>query len=111
RLAYFTDNTLEIKMDIKTEIFGKYILLDKIATGGMAEIYLAKAPGAENVSKFVAIKRILPQYSNNNEFIEMFKEEAKIAIHLSHANVVSINEFGEQSGLFYLAMQYVDGKN
>lgn len=98
-------------MDIKTEIFGKYILLDKIATGGMAEIYLAKAPGAENVSKFVAIKRILPQYSNNHEFIEMFKEEAKIAIHLTHANVVSINEFGEQNGLFYLAMQYMDGKN
>lgn len=98
-------------MDIKTEIFGKYILLDKIATGGMAEIYLAKAPGAENVTKFLAIKRILPQYSQNNEFIEMFKEEAKIAIHLAHSNVVSINEFGEQSGLFYLAMQYVDGKN
>ena len=98
-------------MDIKTEIFGKYILLDKIAAGGMAEIYLAKAPGAENVSKFLAIKRILPQYSNNHEFIEMFKEEAKIAIHLAHANVVSIIEFGEQSGLFYLAMQYVDGKN
>lgn len=98
-------------MDIKTEIFGKYILLEKIAAGGMAEIYLAKAPGAENVSKFVAIKRILPQYSNNHEFIEMFKEEAKIAIHLSHSNVVSINEFGEQNGLFYLAMQYVDGKN
>lgn len=98
-------------MDIKTEIFGKYILLEKIATGGMAEIYLAKAPGAENVTKFLAIKRILPQYSTNNEFIEMFKEEAKIAIHLSHSNVVSINEFGEQGGLFYLAMQYVDGKN
>lgn len=98
-------------MEIKTEIFGKYILLEKIATGGMAEIYLAKAPGAENVSKFVAIKRILPQYSTNHEFIEMFKEEAKIAIHLAHSNVVSINEFGEQSGLFYLAMQYVDGKN
>jgi serine/threonine protein kinase len=98
-------------MEIKTEIFGKYILLDKIAAGGMAEIYLAKAPGAENVSKFLAIKRILPQYSQNHEFIEMFKEEAKIAIHLAHANVVSIIEFGEQSGLFYLAMQYVDGKN
>lgn len=98
-------------MEIKTEIFGKYILLEKIATGGMAEIYLAKAPGAENVSKFLAIKRILPQYSQNHEFIEMFKEEAKIAIHLAHSNVVSIHEFGEQSGLFYIAMQYVDGKN
>ncbi len=98
-------------MEIKPEIFGKYVLLDKIATGGMAEIYLAKVPGIENVSKFVAIKRILPQYSNNHEFIEMFKEEAKIAININHANVVSIFEFGVQSNLFFLAMQYVDGKN
>lgn len=97
--------------DFKPELFGKYILLEKIATGGMAEIYLAKSPGAENVSKFLAIKRILPQYSNNHEFIEMFKEEAKIAINLSHANVVQIIEFGIQNNLFFLAMQYVDGKN
>lgn len=97
--------------EYKPELFGKYILLEKLATGGMAEIYLAKAPGAENVSKFLAIKRILPQFSGNHEFVEMFKEEAKIAINLSHANVVSIVEFGIEKRLFFLAMQYVDGKN
>ena len=72
------------------ENFGKYILLEKIASGGMAEVYLAKSTGASGINKFVAIKRILPQYSDHPEFIEMFKEEAKIAVNLNHGNVVSI---------------------
>lgn len=93
------------------EYFGKYILLEKLATGGMAEVYLAKLTGAENVAKYVAIKRILPQYSQNQEFIEMFKEEAKIAVNLAHSNVVPIYEFGEQGGQFYIVMEYVEGRN
>jgi serine/threonine protein kinase len=98
-------------VSFEPEVFGKYILLEKLAAGGMAEIYLAKAPGAENVSKFVAIKRILPQFSKNEEFINMFKEEAKIAINLSHSNIVSIFEFGEVKKQFFLAMDYVEGRN
>lgn len=93
------------------ESFGKYILLEKLATGGMAEVYLAKLPGAENVSKYFAIKRILPQFSGNLEFIEMFKEEAKIAVNLSHSNVVPIYEFGEEKGQFYIVMEFVGGRN
>ena len=93
------------------EKFGKYILLEKIATGGMAEIYLAKAPGASGINKYLAIKRILPQYSENPEFIEMFKAEAKIAINLAHSNIVSIYEFGVEKGQFFLVMDYVEGKN
>ncbi len=98
-------------MSDKPEVFGKYILLEKIASGGMAEIYLAKSIGAENVSKFLAIKKILPQFSQNYEFVEMFKEEAKIAIQLSHANIVPIFEFGEEARQFFLAMEYVEGRN
>lgn len=94
-----------------SERFGKYILLEKIQTGGMAEIYLARRPGASGVSKFLAIKRILPQYSEQREFIEMFKDEAKIAVNLSHANIVSIHEFGTELGQFFLAMDYVEGRN
>lgn len=93
------------------ERFGKYILLDKIQTGGMAEIYLARRPGASGVSKFLAIKRILPQFSEQKEFIEMFKDEAKIAVNLSHANIVSIHEFGTEQNQFFLAMDYVEGRN
>ncbi len=89
------------------ERFGKYVLLEKLASGGMAEVYLAKNSGANGVSKFVAIKRILPQYSDNEEFIEMFKEEAKIAVNLNHSNVVHIHEFGIERNQFYLVMEYV----
>lgn len=98
-------------MSYKPEYFGKFILLDKLASGGMAEVFLAKTLGAENVAKFVAVKRILPQYSKSQEFIEMFKEEAKIAVNLAHSNIVSIFEFGELHRQFYLAMEYVEGRN
>lgn len=93
------------------ERFGKYVLLEKLASGGMAEVYLSKNSGANGVSKFVAIKRILPQYSDNEEFIEMFKEEAKIAVNLNHSNVVHIHEFGIERNQFYLVMEYVEGRN
>lgn len=93
------------------EQFGKYILLEKIAAGGMAEVYLAKSNGANGLSKFVAVKRILPQYSDNAEFIDMFKEEAKVAINLNHSNVVSIYDFGIEKGQFFLVMEYVEGRN
>lgn len=93
------------------ERFGKYVLLEKLASGGMAEVYLGKNSGANGVSKFVAVKRILPQYSDNEEFIEMFKEEAKIAVNLNHSNVVHIHEFGIERNQFYLVMEYVEGRN
>lgn len=93
------------------EAFGKYLLLEKIASGGMAEVYLAKSIGANGINKFVAIKRILPQYSDNQEFIEMFKEEAKIAVNLNHGNVVSIFDFGVEKGQFFLVMEFVEGQN
>jgi serine/threonine-protein kinase len=93
------------------EKFGKYILLEKLAAGGMAEVYLAKSAGANGVNKFVAIKRILPQFSNNQEFIEMFHEEAKVSVNLSHSNVVSIYDFGIEKGQFFIVMEFVEGRN
>ena len=79
--------------------------------GGMAEIYLARSMAAAGVSKFFAIKRILPQFSEQIEFIDMFKDEAKIAVNISHANIVSIYEFGVEKSQFFLAMDYVEGRN
>ncbi len=93
------------------EHFGKYILLERLAAGGMAEVYLSKSTGAVGVNKFVAIKRILPQYSDHPEFIDMFKEEAKIAVNLNHGNVVSIYDFGVERSQFFLVMEYVEGRN
>lgn len=93
------------------EQFGKYILLEKLAAGGMAEVYLSKSTGAVGVSKFMAIKRILPQFSENTDFVEMFKEEAKIAINLNHSNIASIYDFGIEKSQFYIVMEYLEGKN
>lgn len=93
------------------EQFGKYILLEKLASGGMAEVFLAKSLGASGVNKFLAVKRILPQYSDNKDFIDMFKEEAKIAVNLNHGSVVSIYDFGIERSQFYLVMEYVEGRN
>lgn len=93
------------------ERFGKYILLEKLAAGGMAEIYLAKSLGAQGVNKFLAVKRILPQFCENPEFKEMFREEAKIAVNLRHSNVVPIFDFGEEKNQFYIVMDYVEGRN
>ncbi|MBX9767370.1 MAG: serine/threonine protein kinase, partial [Bdellovibrionales bacterium] len=98
-------------MSQKPEFFGKYILLERLAAGGMAEVYLARSQGVENVSKFFAVKRILPKLSQDKSFIEMFKEEAKIAIQLQHRNVVSTIEFGEEHGHFFLIMEFVEGRN
>jgi eukaryotic-like serine/threonine-protein kinase len=98
-------------VSVGIEEFGKYILLEKIASGGMAEVYLAKSTANSGISKFIAIKRILPQFSENPEFIEMFKEEAKIAANLNHGNVVSIFEFGVERSQFFLVMEYVEGQN
>ncbi len=95
----------------QVENFGKYILLERIASGGMAEVYLAKTAGAAGIARFLAIKRILPQYSENPDFIEMFKEEAKIVVNLNHSNVVKIFDFGTHAGAFFLAMEYVEGQN
>lgn len=93
------------------EKFGKYLLLEKVAAGGMAEIYLAKSTAANGLNKFFAIKRILPQFSTNEDFVAMFKEEAKVCINLNHSNVVSIFDFGIEAGQFYLVMDFVEGRN
>lgn len=93
------------------ERLGNYILLEKINAGGMAEVYLSKSIGANGVNKFLAIKRILPQFADNREFIEMFKEEAKIAVNLDHNNVVSIIDFKASQNQLYIVMEHVQGQN
>ncbi len=95
----------------KFERFGNYILLEKLAAGGMAEIYLSKKLAAEGLQKFVAVKRILSQHSASEDFIRMFKDEAKIAVNLSHSNVVGIHDFGIENKQLYIVMEYVEGKN
>lgn len=91
--------------------FGKYLLLDRLAVGGMAEVFLAKSFGIEGFEKIIAVKRILPTMAEDEDFIDMFIDEAKIAGHLNHANIVPIYELGKIGESHYIAMEYVWGKD
>jgi len=89
--------------------FGPYELIKLLAVGGMAEIYLAKATGISGFEKYVALKVIHPNYSQDEHFIEMLVEEAKIAVHLTQPNIVQIFDLGRIGDVRYIAMEYVDG--
>src|ERR1700744_1854280 len=88
---------------------GPYELLRRIATGGMAEVYLARRGGPHGFKKIVAVKRILPQYARDPDFVAMFVDQARICARLVHPNIVQVFDFGEQDGELYMAMEYVDG--
>jgi len=89
--------------------FGKYQLIRKIAQGGMAEIYKAKYFGESGFVKDVAVKRILPVWSDNKDFVTMLCDEAKALVRLQHQNIVQIYELGKDSDTFYISMEYVEG--
>jgi serine/threonine protein kinase len=87
----------------------RYELIDRIAVGGMAEVFRAVAYGAHGFEKTLAIKRILPELARDPEFEERFIGEAKLAVKLTHANVVQVLDFGRLSGTLFIAMELVDG--
>src|SRR5271165_2792447 len=88
---------------------GPYELLRRLATGGMAEVYLARRAGPHGFQKLVALKRILPQFARDPDFVAMFVDEARVCARLAHPNIVQVFDFGEQDGELYMAMEYVDG--
>jgi serine/threonine protein kinase len=89
--------------------FGKYTLLAKLATGGMAEIFLARMKGVAGFEKQVVIKKILPQYADDEQFVAMFLDEARIAARINHPNVCQVYELGEVDNQYFLAMEYLEG--
>ena len=93
------------------ETYGRYQLLKKIATGGMAQIYLARQVGPEGFEKLLVVKRILPHLAENEEFITMFLDEARIAARLNHPNVVQIFDLGAQDDSFFIAMEFIHGED
>jgi TonB family protein len=92
--------------------FGQYEILERIASGGMAELSKAKRTGVEGFQKIVAIKKILPHLADDEEFITMFADEAKLAAQLNHPNIIHIYDLGKiQAGGYFIAMEYVDGRD
>ncbi|WP_164010162.1 serine/threonine protein kinase [Pyxidicoccus trucidator] len=90
---------------------GKYQLIRKLATGGMAEVFLAKAEGPGGFEKTLVLKRILPHLVEDPSFVEMFLGEARLVAGLNHPHIVQIFDFGEAEGSYFLAMEFIDGPN
>ncbi|MBV9949289.1 MAG: protein kinase, partial [Myxococcales bacterium] len=100
--------------------FGRYRLLERLGQGGMAEVFKAKSYGVEGFEKILVIKRILPELSSSQDFVDMFVHEAKLAVRLSHANIVQVFDLGKartgevdptgrEREAYYIAMEYVHG--
>ncbi len=90
---------------------GKYEIIKRLATGGMAEIFLARVSGLPGFQKMVVIKRILPQLATKTDFVEMFLDEARIAATLQHPNVVQMYDVGVVDGNYFIAMEYLHGED
>lgn len=101
----------DLLASFQTEPFGRFYLVDKVATGGMAEVFKAKSFSHGGFEKLLVIKRILEHLSDNDEFVEMFIDEAKITVSLQHPNIVQIYDFGRISDNYYLSMECVEGKD
>jgi serine/threonine-protein kinase len=92
-----------------TERFGQYELIQKIAAGGMAEIFFARLTGVQGFSRNLVVKRMLPELAVRKDFVQMFLDEARLAANLSHAHIVQVFELGEVDGSYFMAMEFVDG--
>jgi TonB family protein len=91
--------------------FGQYTLLERVAVGGMAEVWKARMRGVEGFQKTVAIKKILPQLTDSIDFVTMFIDEAKLAAQLNHPHIIHIYDLGKLEDDYYIAMEYVEGKD
>lgn len=91
--------------------YGKYILLEHLAMGGMGEIFRGKTVGIGGFEKEVAIKRLLPDFCDDEDVVNMFIDEARIAAKLQHANIAQILDFDKVDETYFITMEYVDGRD
>ncbi len=93
------------------ERFGNYEIIRRLATGGMAEVLLAKQHGMGGFERLVCLKRILPHLSRQEDFLKMFQDEARIAANLMHPNIAQIYDIAQEGDDFYISMEYVRGED
>lgn len=91
--------------------FGRYTLVKKLATGGMAEIWLARQTGLAGFNRFVVIKKILSHLAEEDTFVKMFLDEARMSVQLTHPNIVQVYDLGEAERTYFIAMEYIAGEN
>ena len=98
-------------LEIEPERFGRYILLNRIGAGGMAEVFRAVMPGVEGFQRTFVVKRILAERAQSPYFVDMFVQEARINALLHHPNIVQVFDFGNVGGTYFLAMEYLRGRD
>jgi serine/threonine-protein kinase len=89
--------------------FGRYTLLERLAVGGMAEVFRAKITSSHGFEKILVVKRILPHLAADPNFVDMFIDEAKLTAQLTHPKIVQVLDFGEVRGQLFTALEYIDG--
>ena len=95
----------------QTSSVGGYTIVGELATGGMAELFLARRVGPEGFARSVVVKRILPHLAKSDEFVRMFLDEARIAAGIRHPNVVSVEELGRDGDSLFMVMEYLSGES
>lgn len=93
------------------ERLGRYLVLKHLATGGMADVLLARTDGIEGFERHVVVKRIRAEHAKDQRFIQMFLDEARVAASLHHANIVQVHDIGEERGEYFFAMEYLHGED
>src|SRR6476659_3173752 len=94
---------------IAPSAFGRYTLLERLAVGGMAEVFRAKISSSHGFEKILVVKRILPHLAADPNFVSMFIDEAKLTAQLTHPKIVQVLDFGDVGGQYFIALEYVDG--
>src|SRR3954452_17759228 len=89
----------------------RYTITERLDHGGMAEVFRGVAESMEGFKKSVAIKRILPNLTKNKKFVSMFLDEARLSLHLQHANIVHVFDIGVADTAYFIVMEYIDGCN
>ncbi len=110
-VSYLSLQRIEGMADLGATRFGKYLLMEKLAVGGMAQLYRAKITGIQGFEKLIAVKTILPHLANEKELLTSFIDEAKLAALLHHQNIVQIYDFGPMEDSYFIAMEYLFGKD
>jgi tRNA A-37 threonylcarbamoyl transferase component Bud32 len=98
-------------MGVEPARLGRYEIVRPLARGGMAELFLARATGIQGFEKLVVVKRILPEMARDDEYVEMFLDEARLAAGLHHSNIVQVYDIGEHEGAPFFAMEYLHGED
>src|SRR5262245_41004900 len=87
----------------------RYRITERVASGGMAEVFRGVAESLQGFRKNIAVKRILPSLTTNKKFVAMFLDEARLSLALQHANVVQVFDIGHTEDTYFIVMEYVDG--